>query len=95
MTDRDRDLKRLKLMGDGRRESAVPMLISLACTAMGVVLAFHSSTRGNCTLILVALLMSLSSVFMVIQYSVSGPLIREVQRLRAELDEVRGREQSR
>lgn len=88
MTEREKDLKRLGLMGGGRQLSAAPILLILACTAVMFVLAYISSARGDSTLILIALLMTVGNVFMIIQYSVSGPLIREIQRLRADLEEI-------
>ena len=92
MTDHDKDLALLKLMGGGRRVSTASLGVSLACTAVAFGLAFWSSTQGNSTLILVALLMFFANVFLIIQYSVSGPLIREMQRLRADLDKIGGHE---
>lgn len=94
MTDRDKDLALLALMGGGRRVSTASMLASLACTTVVVALALWSSIQGNSTLILVALLMSLTNVFLIIQHSVSGPLIREMQRLRDELTKLAGQEHS-
>jgi len=94
MTDRDKDLALLELMGGGRRVSAATMLVSLACTAVVFGLAFWGSTQGNSTLILVALLMCIGNVLLIIQHSVSGPLIREIQRLRADLDRIGGHENS-
>lgn len=75
-------------MGGGRQLSAAPILLILASTAVMFVLAFISSERGDSTPILIALLMTVGNVFMIIQYSVSGPLIREIQRLRADLEEI-------
>lgn len=88
MTEREKDLKRLELMSCGRQLSAAPLLIILVSTAVVVVLALVSSSRGNSTLILPALLMVVANVFTIIQQFLARPLIREIQRLRADLDEI-------
>lgn len=91
MTDRDKDLARLELMVGARRVPGISVVATLACTGAMIVLAFISSQHGNSTLILVALLAALTSTGLVHQYYVYGPLFREMQRLRAELEELRGR----
>jgi len=88
MTEREKDLKRLELMSCGQQLSAAPILIILACTAVIFVLAFSSSARGDSTLILVALLIAVGNIFIIIQQFLARPLIREIQRLRADLDEI-------
>jgi len=90
MNDRDRDSMLLSLMGGGRRLPGHIVLAFLTCT----VCAFVSARRDVEGGIMGILLLSLANVFILIQYSVSGPLIREIQRLRADLDEVRGQKQS-
>ena len=88
MTEREKDLKRLELMSCGRQLSAAPILIILACTAVVFVIALVSSGQGNSTAILPALLMVVVNIFMIIQQFVARPLIREIQRLRADLEEI-------
>ena len=90
MTDRDKDLAALAVMGGARRIPGRGVVASLVCAGFVMFLAFMSPPQGQARLILVALLMALGSMGMVIQYCVSGPLMRELQRLRAELDELRG-----
>jgi len=89
MTDRETDLCRLKLMGGNREITPAHVVIMAVLTLIVFVLAAISSALGSSYLILAALGMSLSCVFTIVQYSVSGPLHREIQRLREELNELR------
>jgi len=84
----------MSLMGGGRRLPAAPLLIYWALTAAVFVLAIRGSNRGDSSTILTLIPMSLGGVFITIQYCVSGPLIREIGRLRAELDEIRSQKRS-
>ncbi len=81
----------MNLMGGSRRLPAAPLLIYWAITGAVLVLA---SNRGDSSTLLTLVPLSLGLVFMTIQYCVSGPLIREIGRLRAELDEVRNQKRS-
>lgn len=92
MTDHGTDLARLNLMGGNREITLTHVLVISILTLIVFVLAFVSSTMGSSSLILVALAMSISCIFTIIQYSVSGPLHREVQRLREELDQLQSQQ---
>lgn len=89
MTEREKDLKRLDLFICGRPLPAVCILIIMVCTVTMFVMASNVAARGDSTLILPALLSIVAIAFMVIQHFMAGPLIREVQRLRADLEEFR------
>jgi hypothetical protein len=93
MTDRDRDLRRLRWATTGR-DSGSGVLISLVLTAAVFALAYRSSRRGDSTLILVVLLACFTSFLTFLRYAIYGPLIRELERLRAELDEVQSQKRA-
>ncbi|MBI1370760.1 MAG: hypothetical protein GC162_19160 [Planctomycetes bacterium] len=92
MTDRDKDLSRIKLLGS-QQMSGRSVAMSLACTGITAAAAFVPSLHDGSSLIFVVMLMAFNSMFFfVIPYFVTGPLGREVERLRAELELLKQRD---
>ena len=86
MTDRDKDLVLLKSFGGERRLSGAIVGMILICTTVTFVLTFRSP--GSLS-VLGAVLSTAVAVLIIIQYAVAGPLIRELARLRQELDQLK------
>ena len=86
MSERERDLSLLETFCTKKRLPGLGVIAISLCTAAMIGLAFWSLFHGSASLILAVVLSCMGQTLILIQYYVAGPLFREVQRLREEID---------
>ncbi len=89
MSDREKDLTLLETFASSKRRSQTSFVLIVSCFAITFALSTVSSFLGNQISILVACLSVISAAFIIMQHNVIGPLVREIQRLRSELEPFR------
>jgi hypothetical protein len=92
MADRDDDLALLNQFAGEPPVSKGVVASLLICAGLVWILAAIISLLGISTTIVVAFLLSVIALKTVLNYYVVGPLVRETQRLRAELEVLRSQE---
>jgi hypothetical protein len=89
MSEREKDLSLLETFCTKKRLPGLGVIAITLCTVVIIGLAMWSSFLGSAYLIVVALLSCMSLILILIQYYVAGPLFREVQRLKEEIDSLK------
>src|SRR5688572_12179809 len=92
MAERDDDLALLNQFAGKPPVSKGVVVSLLICAGLVWILATIISLLGLSTTIVVAFLLSVIALKAVLNYYVVGPLVRETQRLRAELEVLRSQE---